>query len=667
MHKHPSISPDILSSRPSNPADVGGTAVIAAMVECKLSKTPEANVEDLESERKKNTTENLRILQKRFGERFVKGTLMEGGGYTGGAARELLAGFMDQAGFADELKRIIPNKYGALQLLKDNHAYIQATLEKHYKDGPTYERQPVKDPYELARSVGYELTGPFEFTSEFVPYKKQDYRPGEDICTFNNPVGRLEEYHILWLRHAEVAKTLPADQLSADNLSDEWKTYLKTIGRYDESSDSYDIAGLRPTRDDPYGTSSMSVQISRKGAHVSVKNRYNHTVVNPDNTLDSDLDNVAYGLKRAVYARVGREDLMSRTSVALAESYIADNENGIHAYKYEEDNVYYGDYEYIENGVVTTIDRGRYDMVSPQIYVPKSGKGDEIRLGQRAAGITEFAANPDIRYLHENSTKGNKEDPLVELRKAYAERDHTELVQMLSEELKAQNWAAYDTYQNTAVKLRGNAEVITDAAFAGLLERKMAEWRQNGVTDYLVKELIEKGSRPNLVAVPNVAADYKQLKALAVGFGESQPYPTYTEDAFLSKFTSEELSGNKGDEPVRLMIIPSGYNLQYGTVEQQRAELKRKQDNTPELGFKSISTLENIVYFKTLRARGIAMQGNAIGSMTFSRDIGVKERSGAFGGLCVPCSSVNAVGRAIMAGYLVGSEYDGRLSLGSNL
>lgn len=108
MHKHPSISPDILSSRPSNPADVGGVAAIAAMVECKLSKTPEANVEDLESERKKNTTENLRILQKRFGERFVKGTLMEGGGYTGGAARELLAGFMDQAGFADELKRIIP-------------------------------------------------------------------------------------------------------------------------------------------------------------------------------------------------------------------------------------------------------------------------------------------------------------------------------------------------------------------------------------------------------------------------------------------------------------------------------------------------------------------------------------------------------------------------------
>jgi hypothetical protein len=195
----------------------------------------------------------------------------------------------------------------------------------------------------------------------------------------------------------------------------------------------------------------------------------------------------------------------------------------------------------------------------------------------------------------------------------------------------------------------------------------MAEWRQNGVMDYLVKELIEKGSRPNLVAVPNVAADYKQLKALAVGFGEDQPYPTYTNDAFLDQFTSEELSGNKGDEPVRLMIIPSGYNLEYGTVEQQRAELEQKQRNMPGLGFRSISTLENIVYLKTLRARGIAMQGNAIGSMTFSRDIGVKERSDAFGDLCVPYSNVDDVGGAIVDRSRVGFENAGRHSLGSNL
>lgn len=389
---------------PERSVGIGSVAVAAV----ELQAAQEVDVQQLESERKINTMENLRILQKRFGERFVKGDLLEGGGYTGGAARELLAGFMDRPGFANELRRLIPNKHGALRLLKDNHAYIQATLEQRYKDDPSHEKAPARDPDELARSVGYELTGPFTSTAEFVSLDRQDFRQGERLCTFNEPTGQLRDYNILWLRHAEVAQTLPADQLTVGTLSEAWKTYLKTIGRYDRDADSYDLDGLRPTRDDPYGTSSMSVQISRKGTHVSVKNRYNHTVGNPDNTLDSDLDNVAYGLKRAVYQRVGREDLMDKTSVVLAEGYIADNEGGIHHYQYEEGNVYYGDHEYINNGVVTTIDRGKYDMVSPQLYVPKSGKGDELRLGQRGTELAGLEVSSDVQFLFKSSAKSNE-------------------------------------------------------------------------------------------------------------------------------------------------------------------------------------------------------------------------------------------------------------------
>lgn len=181
-------------SIPNELAGIGGVAIAAA---AELPETPEVGVEQLESERKINTAENLRALKNRFGERFVKGDLMEGGGYTDGAARELLAGFMDRPGFAAELKRLIPGKHGALALLKDNHAYIQATLDQRYKDDPGHERQPVKDPYELARSVGYELTGPFASTGEFVPLDKQDFRPSERLCTFNSPVERLKGYNIL--------------------------------------------------------------------------------------------------------------------------------------------------------------------------------------------------------------------------------------------------------------------------------------------------------------------------------------------------------------------------------------------------------------------------------------------------------------------------------------
>lgn len=670
MREHSPTTPDTLSSEPLNSVELGSLAV--ATVE--LSNTPEVDVEQRESERKKNTIENLRALQKRFGERFVKGNLMEGGGYAGGAARELLAGFMDQPGFSNVLKRLIPNRHGALQLLEDNHAYLQATLEKFYKEGATYERAPVKDPYELAHSVGYELTGPFASTGEFVPYDKQDFRSNEHLCTFNNPTGRLENYHILWLRHAEVDDTLPADQLTPDNLSEIWKTYLRTIGRYDQDADSYDLTGLRPSRDDPYGTSSMSVQISRKGTHVSVKNRYNHTVGNPDNTLDSDLDNVAYGLKRAVYSRVGREDLMDKTSVVLAEKYIADNEGGIHSYNYEENNIYYGDYEYIENGALTVIDRGKYVMISPQLYVPRSGKGEELNLRPGNLGGTEIAVSEDIRFLYRSSKikaeKETEEDSpaaaLRKLRHEYAERDHAELTKALHEALIAQARAAYDVYRDATIKLtrrgffgRSSGEVMTEASFVGLLERKEAEWRENGVINHLVGELIEKGSRPNLVATPNVLADWKQIRALGVDFGNDQPYETYTNDSFLSQYSAEELSGPLGDDPVRLSIVPSAYTLEHGDVETQRQQLHALQTERPNLGFRVPSMLDAVVYWHTLRARGATMDFDT----TYIRHFDAPPRR-VGGWSYVPYSDVGDDGVARLVGRGAGYRRDGRLAVG---
>jgi hypothetical protein len=596
-----------------------------------LKVAPEDAAQQQESERKKNTTENLRVLQKRFGERFVKGNLMEGGGYTGGAARELLAGFMDRPGFADELKRLIPGKHGALQLLKDNHAYIQATLEQLYKDDPNHERAPAKDPYETARSVGYELTGPFTSTSEFVPYDKLDFPPGklgqERLCTFSNPGERLRDYHILWLRRNEVADILPADKLTADNLNDVWKTYLKTIGRYNQESDSYDLAGLRPTRDDPYGTSSMSVQISRSGTHVSIKNRYNHTVSSPDNTLDSDLDHVAYGLKRAVYSSVGREDLMDKTSVALAEGYCADNDDGIHHYEYEEDNVYYGDYEYISNGVVTTIDRGKYYMISPQLYVPRSGKGDEINLRPKRAEGAELAVGTDVRFLYKNSSNSKEKDlRLTELRQAYAERDHGELTRALYEALMEQAASSHQGYAEIA-RATG-AEVVSEQEFSQLCDAKMAEWHQSGVMDYLVRDFVENGNKPNLLATPNVVADWQTLRAIAVQFGEGQPYETYIYEDLYSQYSAEELSGQPTEGHLRLSIMPSGYikQLGYEPVETQLAALRQLQAEQPALKARVPSVLEAITYWQTLRARGNKVQGNGTFEKTYIRHIDLEPK-----------------------------------------
>ena len=46
----------------------------------------------------------------------------------------------------------------------------------------------------------------------------------------------------------------------------------------------------KPIREDEYGTSVMSIQFTKDEAHtLSIKNRYNHSVVNPDATFSNNL------------------------------------------------------------------------------------------------------------------------------------------------------------------------------------------------------------------------------------------------------------------------------------------------------------------------------------------------------------------------------------------
>lgn len=319
----PELTPNTLTELPAEQPAVypgelypGSADIAKPLGAVALLDTAAIEREDPENERKEIVGKNTKRLKKRFGEIFVKGERLESGEYAGSGARELLSKFMETPGFADEVTRTIPNKHQALKTLRDNQDYILAIFEQHYKQMSLEEQEPIKDPYELAKQAGYELAGPFEDVAEFTHYK-EDYRPGEQICTFNEPEARLSAYHILWLRAPDADTIVPADELTPDNMTQSWEDYLRTIGRYDSQTDTYNLDGLNPARGDPYGVSSMSVQISRCGNHVSVKNRYNHTVTNPDNTYDNNLDNVAYGLRKAIYHQVGREDLMSQTNTRL--------------------------------------------------------------------------------------------------------------------------------------------------------------------------------------------------------------------------------------------------------------------------------------------------------------------------------------------------------------
>ena len=109
-----------------------------------------------------------------------------------------------------------------------------------------------------------------------------------------------------------------------------------------------------PKRDDEYGTSCMSIQMAKKGGFISIKNRYNHTVNNCDNTLNSNPDNIILGLSDALQKHFKIK--FTTQSVAINGNYHLVNKC-IYNYNYEINGIYVGENFYIKNGEVIEINQ----------------------------------------------------------------------------------------------------------------------------------------------------------------------------------------------------------------------------------------------------------------------------------------------------------------------
>ena len=159
-------------------------------------------------------------------------------------------------------ENIAPTK-SLIKDIKDNH------LEDDFKSF-IYELSNLKEPkkttkktpYELLRSVGYTL---YECkTEEDIQKFKRYYADREKLCTFKG--GRLNFCHVFF------AVKDNADRLNRSNFNN-------------------------PERQDKYGTSVISIQFSKgKTNTLSIKNRYNHSVNNPDATYSNNLENIVEGL-----------------------------------------------------------------------------------------------------------------------------------------------------------------------------------------------------------------------------------------------------------------------------------------------------------------------------------------------------------------------------------
>ena len=179
--------------------------------------------------------------------------------------------------------------------------YIKNLIYDYVKNETIEKKETDKTPYELLDEAGYNL---YECTTqdEILAFRKY-YKEDEELCTFRDE--RLRRCVVFFAVRKDVDK----------------------IKREDFQN---------PQREDEYGTSVLSIQIDKiPPCTLSIKNRYNHTVNNPDATYGNDLDKIIPGLTNSF------EKLLIRRGIKLNINNISKFDNELRFYTLCSDGKYY--------------------------------------------------------------------------------------------------------------------------------------------------------------------------------------------------------------------------------------------------------------------------------------------------------------------------------------
>ena len=230
----------------------------------------------------------------------------------------------------------------------------------------------IKTPEELMSSAGYVLVECYN-EGDIQAFRKY-YAPGEELCTFKG--GRLNRCRVFFA----VKK----------NVSD--------IKREDFKN---------PTRQDEYGTSVISIQFTKDGTNtLSIKNRYNHTVNNPDATFSNNLDNIIPGLTESFEKH---KDIVQKYKSNRFEikGYVRANDGKYYKYNYEINNVYScPDNIIIDNFNVKRYDKSRY-LIIDYFIIDLSNKS--IRLYDKKLSDSFCDVIKDINKIEiDNIDSGKK-------------------------------------------------------------------------------------------------------------------------------------------------------------------------------------------------------------------------------------------------------------------
>ena len=243
-------------------------------------------------------SKDLKWIKKHYGEKMMH------------LCRECFPKILDEEGKLAKIfhEHFNPNKELAEDIIKDDKIYeftnyVFSCVEDKEK------REVVnadKTASELFDEAGYILYPECETEKDVQAFKKY-YTPQETLCTFRG--GRLNSYRVWFAVKKDI------DSIKRENFN-------------------------MPRRQDKYGTSVISIQFSKRNMTLSIKNRYNHSVKNPDNTFNSNLDNIIPGLTDAFERDFGVKDELSAARNFEIDNYV--NIAGKY-YKYNQEifNIYY--------------------------------------------------------------------------------------------------------------------------------------------------------------------------------------------------------------------------------------------------------------------------------------------------------------------------------------
>ena len=264
--------------------------------------------------------DDLKVIRKKYGEKMYH------------FCRESFPTLLEEPG---KLSKLLSDNFHESHSLFDdivangkesefkNFIYSLVDVENNNELGMT------KTPEELMSEAGYVLVECYN--EEDIQKFRKYYAPGEELCTFKG--GRLNSCRVFFAV----------------------KKNVLDIKREDFK---------KPKREDEYGTSVISIQFTKDETNtLSIKNRYNHTVVNPDATFSNNLDNIIPGLTESFERYKGIIQMYKIKNFEI-KGYVMANDGKYYKYNYEINNVYYcPDNIIIDNFNVKKYDKSRYLII----------------------------------------------------------------------------------------------------------------------------------------------------------------------------------------------------------------------------------------------------------------------------------------------------------------